>query len=502
MTTAEGTSPIRTSTLKIPESSGPSSGRALKRILFGGGLRVEIMAIYVLALTLAIAGSLLALRAILLNRMDERIQANLQQEVAELRKLSKGDDPETGKPFDGRVRRIFDAFLQRNIPAPNETMLSIVDGDPYLRPSRDPHYRIDTDRELVAIWAAADEPLGGRADTPVGDFDYLAVPLVVDGEKRGVFVVGEFRDFEKAQVDDAVRLAALVSLITLGIGSVLAWRLAEKILRRVGAVSTTAHAISGTDLDRRIDVVGRDEIAQLSATFNEMLDRLQLAFDQQQAFVDDAGHELRTPITIIRGHLEVLGDDPAEREETKALVLDELERMRRIVDDLLVLAKAEKPDFLNLEPVDVSALSDHLYEKARALGDREWKLTEKGRGLIEADRQRLTQAMMQLAQNAVQHTGPGSKIEIGSRVSDGTARFWVTDQGTGIPAGEREQIFQRFARARGAFRSSDGAGLGLSIVKAIAEGHHGEVKLESELGKGSTFTISLPVDQPYVEGEG
>ncbi|MFP5298866.1 MAG: histidine kinase dimerization/phospho-acceptor domain-containing protein [Actinomycetota bacterium] len=325
------------------------------------------MAVYVLALTLATAGSLLALRAILLNRMDERIQANLQQEVAELRRLARGTDPETGEPFEGKVRRIFDVFLQRNVPSVNETMLTIVDGEPYLRPSRDPHYRIDSDTELVALWTAADRPLSGRADTPAGGFDYLAVPMVVDGDKRGVFVVGEFREYEKAEVDDAVKIAALVSLVTLAIGSLLAWRLAEKILGRVRAVSDTAHAISGTDLDRRIDIVGNDEIAQLSQTFNEMLDRLQFAFDQQRAFVDDAGHELRTPITIIRGHLEVLGNDPLEQEETKALVLDELQRMGRIVDDLLTLAKAEKPDFLHPEPVDVSALSDDLYDKARAL---------------------------------------------------------------------------------------------------------------------------------------
>ncbi|MFP5298865.1 MAG: sensor histidine kinase [Actinomycetota bacterium] len=126
---------------------------------------------------------------------------------------------------------------------------------------------------------------------------------------------------------------------------------------------------------------------------------------------------------------------------------------------------------------------------------------EKGRGVIEADRQRLTQAIMQLAQNAVQHTDEGSKIEIGSQINGGTARFWVTDEGSGIPEAERERVFQRFARARGIFRSSDGAGLGLSIVKVIAEGHHGEVSLESEVGKGSTFIITIPVDQPYVEAQ-
>ncbi len=225
-----------------------------------------------------------------------------------------------------------------------------------------------------------------------------------------------------------------------------------------------------------------------------MLDRLESAFAGQRRFLDDAGHELRTPITIVRGHLELMGDDPQERRETLALVTDELERMSRLVDDVLTLAKAEQPDFLDLETVDVETLSREVFAKAAALAERDWQLGAVGRGMIVADRQRLTQALVQLAQNAVQHTAEGDSIALSSSVTEGRARFSVRDWGPGVSAAERERIFERFGRGTAARR--EGAGLGLAIVRAIAEAHGGGVELESRPGEGARFTLELPLDPP------
>ena len=183
-----------------------------------------------------------------------------------------------------------------------------------------------------------------------------------------------------------------MSLAVLLIASALAWVIAGRVLAPLRTLRTTAQAITETDLTRRIDVHGDDEIAELGRTFNAMLDRLEGAFASQRAFVSDAGHELRTPITIVRGHLELLGDDPLEREETIALVTDELDRMARFVEDLLLLAKAEQGDFLHLAPLDLDVLTDELYDKATALADRDWRLAGSGAGRLTADRQRLTQA--------------------------------------------------------------------------------------------------------------
>jgi signal transduction histidine kinase len=146
-------------------------------------------------------------------------------------------------------------------------------------------------------------------------------------------------------VNEAVSVAIVVMIAVLSVTSVFAWIVAGRVLAPLRLLTETAHLISESDLTRRIPVQGIDEISELTITFNEMLDRLQAAFASQRDFINDAGHELRTPITIIRGHLELLGDDPQERRETVELVTDELDRMSRFVDDLLLLAKAEQPNF-------------------------------------------------------------------------------------------------------------------------------------------------------------
>ncbi|MGH2683637.1 MAG: sensor histidine kinase [Actinomycetota bacterium] len=459
------------------------------------GIRARILIWYVAFMTAAIVAAVLVVRQVLIAQIDARIDDALAQEADELRRLARGRDPRTGTPFGSRVGRIFEVFLQRNVPGRNETFVTFIDGQPFERTFREPPYRIDRDPRLIERWRQLSDTDRGRVETTAGTVEYLAVPLKVQGETRGVFVAAIFRDHELAEVRPAVWGATGVGLATLLVGSLLAWRVAEGVLRPVRAVTATAGGITAGDLTGRIRVTGRDEIALLANTFNDMLGKLEEAFDTQRRFIDEAGHELRTPITIIRGHLELLEEDPEERQRTLALVMDELDRMQRIVTDLLVLAKAERPDFLDLATVNLSDLTGEVYEKAQALGPRDWQLERKGRGIIVGDRQRITQAMMQLAQNAVEHTRDGGDIAIGSALRNGEARLWVRDGGEGIPVGEEARIFHRFSRGRGR-RSSEGAGLGLAIVRAIAEAHHGRVEVSSNPGEGSTFTIAMPADQP------
>jgi two-component system OmpR family sensor kinase len=379
-------------------------------------------------------------------------------------------------------------------------IVTFVDGEPFLRtPPRAGTYRIDQDERLIARWGSLERTERGEISTPAGRVKYLAVPVRPVGSERGVFVVASFRDREEEELDSAIIALGAVGFAILLIGSVLAWRLADSVLRRVRTVTTTARSISETSLQRRIPEQGSDEIAQLAATFNAMLGRLERAFSTQRRFLDDAGHELRTPITIVRGHLEFLEEEPAERSRTVKLLLDELDRMGRIVDDLLLLAQANEPDFLQLDLVNVATLTTELETKASALGQREWRVEATGRGVIVADRQRLTQAVVQLAQNAVQHTDEGVRIALGSLVVPGEARFWVHDDGPGIPPEDRERIFERFVRGSGGLRSR-GAGLGLAIVRAIAAAHGGRVALETSPGAGTRFTIVVPTDQPTREG--
>lgn len=474
-------------------------GASSRRVFWG--IRGRILFWYVAVLAAAITAAVLVTRQVLIAGIDTRIDEALVQESEELRRLARGRDPTTGEPFRMRVDRIFEVFLQRNLPTRNETYVTFVQGKPFERSLGEPIYRLDLDAGLVDRWGGLTRPERGQVSTPAGRVEYLAIPVNAGQVTRGVFVAAIFRDRELADIAPAIWGATGVGLATLLVGSLLAWRVAEGVLRPVRLVTDTAASISTSELTRRIEVRGRDEISRLAATFNEMLDRLEEAFRIQRQFVDDAGHELRTPITIIRGHLEVSEDDPEERLKTNALVIDELDRMNRIVNDLLLLAKARQADFLDLATVDLRSLTEDLHAKATALATRDWGLDEVGQGMVVADRQRLTQAVMQLAQNATEHTGGGAEIALGSAVAGGRARLWVRDSGPGIPPEDRERIFQRFARTGDGRRGSTGAGLGLAIVRAIAEAHHGTVEVSSRAGAGATFTVVIPVDQPEPDRE-
>lgn len=467
---------------------------------FRFGLRARMLLGHVGLLAIAVIASVLIARQLLLARLEDRIDHELAQEVTELRILARGRDPRTGRPFGTDVRRIFQVFLRRNVPSRNEVIITFVDGRPYQRSRtlRAPPYRLDQDPRLTARWGTLTQTDQGEISTPGGRVRFLAVPVRPTGAAPAAFAVAVFRDREEDELNDAITALGGVGLALLLAGSVLAWRLAGGVLGPVRAVTTTARSISETSLERRIPEQGSDEIAQLAATFNDMLDRLELAFDAQRHFLDDAGHELRTPLTIIRGHLELLPEDPAERRRALALVLDEAKRMGRMVDDLILLAKSDEPDFLRLDSVDVAALTNEVHAKASALGDRAWRVDAVGRGIIVADRQRLTQAVVQLAQNAVEHTETDADIGIGSNVSPGGARFWVRDTGSGVAAEDRERIFDRFERGSSANR--EGTGLGLAIVTAIARAHGGRAELDRSSAVGAIFSITVPTDQPAREG--
>lgn len=212
----------------------------------------------------------------------------------------------------------------------------------------------------------------------------------------------------------------------------------------------------------------------------------------QQEFAHDASHRLRDPITMCRGQLELLGDDVEERRQTVALVLDELDRMGHIVDDMQVLAAAEEPDFVRPHELDLVLFVHEVAAKAGALGVRRWALDQAAEGTIVADGYRLSEAVLRLARNAVEHARPAETVALGAALGEEEARLWVRDTGCGISASDQAHIFGYFIRGAGAHRRYRGSGLGLAIVKAVAEAHGGRVELESRLGEGSTFTIVIP----------
>ncbi len=495
--------PPNAPTMNEANAQRNAAGETRRRSRLFLDARTRIVAATVLLLALSLLTSLILVRQILFADLDRQINNQLEQEGEEFRKLVGGIDPRTGEPFGKDLEAIFEVFFQRNVTDEGEQILALLGGRPYKsRASGQIPVSLAGNDRAIEQWGRLSSTEVGRLETPHGSVHYLAVPVKTDGEVRGTFVVANFPAFERAEINAAVRTAAQVGLVVLVFASGLAWLLAARVLEPLRLLTQTARSISDSDLSQRIPVSGGDDVARMAATFNDMLDRLQTAFGTQRQFIDDAGHELRTPITVIRGHLELLElvkDDPKEREATVALVMDELDRMSRIVNELLLLAKARRPDFLTLEPVDLAELTPELHQKALALGRRDWRLETSGRGTVLADRQRVTQAVMQLAQNAAQHTSEDATITLGSAVSNGEVRFWVRDSGPGIAPAQHTRIFDRFSRTNSATRHSDGAGLGLAIVSAIAEAHGGRAEVDSRTGEGATFTLVIPRRGPSPE---
>ncbi len=405
--------------------------------------RTRILSWYIILMATSSVVTVFAIRQALFARVQDRVQRSLTQEVEEFRKLAISVNPETNQPFTGNdIAPLFDLFVSRNIPDDDEFLLTILNGKLYKYSPRALPEPLQPNSPLIQHWGKLTKPERGHVDTTLGELLYFAQPVKVTyqaeplastGEDQGVFVVAHITTGEREEVDEAIAVVVETTTIVSIAASVLAWVVAGRILAPLHLLTKTALSISqNSDLTQRIPVRGTDEIAELTLTFNEMMNRLEEAFASQRDFINDASHELRTPITIIRGHLELMSDDPQERRETIELITDELDRMSRFVDDLLILAKAEQPKFLCLETLDVGSLTEEIYNKARTLAVRNWRLDSKGRGSIVADRQRLTQAIVNLAQNATQHTQPGDMIALGSIVRNGKARFWVSDTGEGI----------------------------------------------------------------------
>lgn len=236
---------------------------------------------------------------------------------------------------------------------------------------------------------------------------------------------------------------------------------------------------------------------QAIATAEVLAADLQESLDRQRAFVSDASHELLTPITIGRGHLELLRrqdqPNPAEVHDACSVVLGELARMDRVIDRLLLLESAAEPGFVSPAPVNVAELIDELYRRWQSAADRTWTVAEAAEGTLHADRDRLVLVMDALLENAVRHTRSGGTIALAAHdAGGGLLQLTVGDDGDGIPAHALTRVFDRFYRVdRSRNRRVGGAGLGLSIVRAVAEAHGGRVWTTSPPGQGASFTIEL-----------
>jgi two-component system, OmpR family, sensor kinase len=321
-----------------------------------------------------------------------------------------------------------------------------------------------------------------------------------------------------SDTEGALGRLRVILLLGGGVGVAVAaaagWLLARGALRPIDRLTATAQRIGRQqDFGRRVDYQGPDdEVGRLATTFNEMLEslsaahqRVQKALDAQRRFVADASHELRTPLTTIRGNVDLLqlsGEGDADQQEALADIASEAERMSRLVNNLLALARADSGQHIPLRPVEAGPVVQEVYQKARRLADGvALRLDGCAEATVMGDHDFLVQLLFILVDNAFKYTPPGGTVTLSSRLRPevGELRIAVADTGAGIAPEDQARIFDRFYRADPS-RHGEGTGLGLSIAAWIAQELGGRIELRSAPGKGSTFTVVLAAAGAAADG--
>jgi two-component system OmpR family sensor kinase len=330
-------------------------------------------------------------------------------------------------------------------------------------------------------------------------------PLRIGDDVRAVIQLGESLDTTERTLAEIRTTLIIGGVITLAAGLLGGWWLTRQSLRPVQRLTDTVAGIAETgEFSRRVpEPTVQDEIGRLALTFNDLLDRLQLLLDRQRALVADTSHELRNPLMVLRGNIELLGLNlpPADRKEAAVESIEEVDRMTRLIQDLLFLADADAEKSIQHEDVALEALVAAIAEDAvliatRDDGTRDVVLDANDPITVRGDAERLRQLIWNLVENAVRYTPAGGTINIALRRHGPVAELTVSDTGIGIPPEHLQHIFERFYRVdTSRSRELGGTGLGLSIVRQIAEAHGGQVRVRSTVGEGSTFTVALPVSQ-------
>lgn len=382
------------------------------------------------------------------------------------------------------------------------------------------------DAEVLAGIAQSQEPkrhvsiysLKSGKSSQSSNYLFISTPVTYDGQMVGWVTLGQQMDPDNMLTTLRITLiiAGLVTLVAAMAGG---YWLADRALKPVQTITRTAQEISETGLNRRLDIHTQDELGALASTFNQMLDRLQAAFDRQRQFTADASHELRTPLTIIgleTGRVLASGRSIDDYRQALTVIRSENDFMTRLVEELLTLARMDTGRAqMKKEKLDLSDLVLETIERYAPIASQKGISIETGELpelTIQGDRQYLLQMLNNLVDNAIKYTPDGKacpiQIEAGQRLegSHTTAFVRVTDNGIGIAQEHIPHIFERFYRVDSARSHNQepgnseneiqGSGLGLSIVQWIIQSHGGNIQVSSQPGQGTTFEVSLPVYQP------
>lgn len=461
---------------------------AIRRLRWGTAARLTTFLAVVLIVVLGLA--LLGLLRAFSSQTDAATSRAL---VAELRAFGAAA---AQRPASQSMQAFTNDYLRTRVLPDGET-LSVAVADSPLLGSAGSEALLQT--PTLRQWAATSPAAGTRQHLTVGNRHYLvlAAPIVADGKPIGM--VAAAADLAQARRDlGRVRgLAIGEGIIALSAGCLGAYLLLRRLLGRIGRITKTAADIGSGALDRRLRAASEtDEVGQLATTFDAMADQLSAAMSTQRRLLSDVSHQLRTPLTVARGHLEVLQRsapyDPQDVHDTVDVVLDEIDHMKALVERLLMLGRALEPDFLESEPVDLRSFCVDLIDAAGVLADRQWQLPAVPDVVVTVDAAKLRGALLNLLDNAVRVTKPGDVIALVVELSsDRDIVLAVEDSGPGIPVDQRAQALERFARPGAA--DSQGSGLGLAIVRAVAEAHGGSVAIEESRYGGCRVMLRLPV---------
>jgi len=338
----------------------------------------------------------------------------------------------------------------------------------------------------------------------IGDvhFRVLTVPLHSEGTPIGVLQSGTSLTIIDGLRIEIVRYLVVLSIIGIILAGMIGLITGRRALSPLATMTDTALQITrADDLSRRIPTRGivDDEVGKLITAFNDTMGRLEKLFATQRRFVADIGHELRTPLTVIRGNIDLMRRVGIEDEQSLHSIELEVDRLARLVEDLLILAQAESGNLpMDNRRIELDTLLLEVFSQAHVLagGRVRMEIGKIDQVLVCGDRDRLKQVALNLVANAIKYTAEGGKVTVSLSKEAGQAEFSVKDTGSGIPSEDLPHVFERFYRGdKSRSRGKDGAGfgLGLSIAYWIIRNHGGEIEVKSKLNRGSTFTVRLPL---------
>ena len=366
--------------------------------------------------------------------------------------------------------------------------------------------RLPIDPAVIADGLAARPTLVTLSAGPGAQLRVLTTPMIHGDRVVGMLQVAAALHTINSALRSLSFQLALGAAGTWLLALLLSWWVIGRALQPVAAISATAERITATgDVRQRIAERGaEDELGQLAATFNRMLDRIERSLAAHRQFIADSSHQLGTPLTVIRGNAELLDREleAEDRRECVAAIQTEVERMDKIVGDLLTLAQLDARPAVAYQRVRLDTLAQQVAGQVRSIaGDRQIVVSAPAPAVVQGDAHHLGELLLNLVHNAVKYSADGTTITVCVEVAaagppparSAQVRLVVADEGIGIPPADLERIFDRFHRVdRAGPPGSRGAGLGLAIVKAIAEAHGGTVAVRSIPGQGSEFTVLLP----------